>query len=362
MDPLHFSRHTHRTTIDVSESAVCSRKRWSLPQALADLCDVLDELIIHLLVHYEALGASAILTTRLESAPQSGWNHITDLCILQDDHGIFSAQFQCDWREVLGGSGHHPLTDRSRPDESHVSDSASNEGATTLGVTRNNLYQVTGRASCRQGSRNDASIVQAGPTGMLGNLDHQPVACKHVCQQWVEHVVEWVVPWNNGCCDANRMILHTCTLVEHHLACLAVVWFEHLFAPSNEPTAFLQCHDHLPESSIDQRFATVASGDATDLLRMVNDEAPHYSDEHPSLLPTRSLPLLLCDARLGDGGLHLLRTHRWQVRGTVHPHRRRVVARDPVLRVRGPSHPIRLTTTRGVQLFRSQLNVQNWNW
>lgn len=68
---------------------------------------------------------------------------------------------------------------------------------------------------CRQSRVDDGLVVRCREARMLGGLDDDPVAGEHRRQEWVEDVVEGVVPRHYGRDDAQRQVLHKTRLVKH---------------------------------------------------------------------------------------------------------------------------------------------------
>eukprot|EP00967_Tisochrysis_lutea_P111384 scaffold175063_cov27-Tisochrysis_lutea.AAC.1 len=109
---------------------------------------------------------------------------------------------------------------------------------------------------------------------MLGHLDNDGVAGKEGRRDGIEHVVERIVPWNDGADEPSREELDPCALVHCHPARAAHLWLESSLAGAGKPVDLLEGGQHLSEPGINHGLTSVAGGDAADGLSMLEYAPP----------------------------------------------------------------------------------------
>lgn len=99
-----------------------------------------------------------------------------ELCIIEDDERVLSAELEDDGGEGGGGGAHHELADGGRADEEDFVDAAGDERAARLGHARHHLDQFGIVAATGQNLAEHLLDATGAERGELGNFDERAVS------------------------------------------------------------------------------------------------------------------------------------------------------------------------------------------
>mmetsp|Transcript_47094 Transcript_47094/g.134847 ORF Transcript_47094/g.134847 Transcript_47094/m.134847 type:complete len:205 (-) Transcript_47094:422-1036(-) len=199
-----------RSTID--EVAAQGR---TLPHALYQVCDMLAELLVDLVINDEAFRASTILAHVLESTSHDKLRKLLGIRIIANDEGVFASKLQDHRGQSLGGVLHHLS---AHTDTAHENDLVNfrDEGTACVGVSNCELHQVCWSTNGFKAAFDDLAVVLRGPRCVLRNLDDDSIPREESGNEWIEDIVERIVPRNNRTDDTHRNPFNPACLVHVH--------------------------------------------------------------------------------------------------------------------------------------------------
>lgn len=255
----------------------------------------------------DTLNADAVLAGGLESSSKDDLGDTGEVLgsRVENDKGVLASQLKNNWGETLGSTGSDMMSHRLRSDKGNMANPrVRGQMVGGLRPARDSLDQLRIMAVCDESSPGDAGEPLARPRSLLRDLDDDAVAGKERADDGAQHVVEGVVPADEGGDDAEGLVVDRVALVHHEEVGWAAFGAESLFAMGKRPLDLLDRDKNLAELRINHRLATVQPGNLANLLGIVQ-HILHQTPQHgPPLLKGRLAPLLLGVPRARDGAVN----------------------------------------------------------
>mmetsp|Transcript_74526 Transcript_74526/g.155369 ORF Transcript_74526/g.155369 Transcript_74526/m.155369 type:complete len:374 (+) Transcript_74526:625-1746(+) len=283
-------------------------QRWALSQLLHQICDVLTEVVVDLVVDDETLWPSAILAHVLVGTSHHQLGQLFGIDVVANDEGVLSTELQNHRCQSWSSLFHHLLADANA---SHKDDliRLSHERGAGFGIACRKLDEVHWCTDSLQALPDHLAIVLGRPRSVLGHLDDDRVSCKESGNDGVEDVVEGVVPRNKSSHDADRNPFHATRLVQVHQPRVTVLRQQVLLAVHRNPSQLLQGHQDLADHCVDHRLARLPASDNGNGLGILQNELLDGAKQLSSLCERGFCPNLLSLPRASYGLPHIVRRH-----------------------------------------------------